>query len=78
MENEPTLASLSLSIRDCKDTLDSLHHRMDRFYSWASQLQVEHRDLRQRTGFIEGVVLHGEDLSVCGSRKMESQIHRDT
>jgi hypothetical protein len=29
---------------------------MDRFYSWASQLQVEHRDLKQRVGFIEGVM----------------------
>jgi hypothetical protein len=26
---------------------------MDRFYAWASQLQVEFRDMKQRIGFIE-------------------------
>ena len=35
------------------NSLDSLHHRMDRFYAWASALQVEFRDLKQRIGFIE-------------------------
>ncbi len=52
----PTITSISLSLRDCTDSLASLHQRMDRFYSWASQLQVEHRDLKQRVGFIEGVM----------------------
>ena len=26
---------------------------MSRFYAWASQLQVEFRDMKQRIGFIE-------------------------
>jgi hypothetical protein len=61
MESEPTLTSLSLSIRDCKDSLSSLHHRIDRFYAWASQLQVEHRDLKQRVGFVEGIMLDEDE-----------------
>jgi hypothetical protein len=40
-------------IRKINDSLDSLHSRMDRFYCWASQLQVEFRDIKQRIGFIE-------------------------
>jgi hypothetical protein len=38
------------------DSLDSLHQRMDRFYAWASQLQVEFRDMKQRIGFLEATV----------------------
>jgi hypothetical protein len=52
------------TLRDCTDSLDSLHQRMDRFYAWASQLQVEHRDLKQRVGFLEGLVLQPTDPSV--------------
>ena len=40
-------------LQKINDSLDSLHHRMDRFYAWASQLQVEFRDIKQRIGFIE-------------------------
>jgi hypothetical protein len=40
-------------LQKINDSLDSLHHRMDRFFSWASQLQVEFRDIKQRIGFIE-------------------------
>ena len=36
-----------------QDSLDSLHQRMDRFYSWAGQLQSEFRSMKQRTGFLE-------------------------
>lgn len=39
-----------------QDSLDSLHNRMDRFYSWAGLLQSEFRSMKQRTGFIETVV----------------------
>jgi len=51
-------------LRDIKDSLDSLHQRMDRFYAWASQLQVEMRNAHQRLGFIEkntegGVMFYG-------------------
>ena len=35
------------------DSLDSIHHRMDRFYAWASELQVEHRNFKQRVAFLE-------------------------
>ena len=45
--------------RDLADSLASLHQRMDRFYAWASQLQVEHRDLKQRVSFLESFVLQG-------------------
>jgi uncharacterized protein (DUF3084 family) len=40
-------------IQKINDSLDSIHFRMDKFYAWASQLQVEFRDLKQRIGFIE-------------------------
>lgn len=36
-----------------QDSIDSLHHRMDRFYSWAGLLQAEFRSMKQRMGFIE-------------------------
>jgi hypothetical protein len=39
-----------------QESVDSLHHRMDRFYSWAGLLQAEFRNMKQRTGFIEEVV----------------------
>ena len=42
-----------LELRDVKDSLDSLHQRMDRFYAWAAQLQVEMRNVHQRLGFLE-------------------------
>ena len=45
-----------MELQKLNDSLDSLHKRMDRFYSWASQLQVEHRDLKQRIGFIESTI----------------------
>ncbi len=40
-------------LQDLQDSLDSAHHRLDRFYSWASQLQVETRNIQQRLKFIE-------------------------
>ncbi len=54
---EAEFVTISIALRDCNDSLASLHQRMDRFYAWASQLQVEHRDLKQRVGFLEGLVL---------------------
>ena len=42
-----------MELRDVKDSLDSLHQRMDRFYAWAAQLQVEMRNVQQRLGFLE-------------------------
>ena len=35
------------------DSLDSIHHRMDKFYAWASELQVQHRNIKQRVDFLE-------------------------
>ena len=35
------------------DSLDSIHHRMDKFYAWASELQVQHRNFKQRVDFLE-------------------------
>jgi hypothetical protein len=40
-------------LRDVSDKLDSLHHRMDKFYEWAALLQKEFRDMQQRQRFIE-------------------------
>lgn len=45
------------TLRDCSDSIASLHQRMDRFYAWASQLQVECRNLKQRVGYLESLVL---------------------
>ena len=49
-----------MEMQKINDSLDSLHHRMDRFYAWASQLQVEFRDMKQRIGFIESNILSFE------------------
>lgn len=46
-----------------QDSLDSMHIRMDRFYSWAGLLQSEFRSMKQRTGFIEGVVQENFDFT---------------
>ena len=35
------------------DSLDSVHHRIDKFYAWASELQVQHRNFKQRVDFLE-------------------------
>ena len=40
-------------LRDVHDKLDSLHRRMDKFYEWASLIQKEHRDMKQRQNFME-------------------------
>jgi hypothetical protein len=40
-------------IRNLIDTTDSLHQRMDRFYEWASKLQVEMRNAHQRLWVLE-------------------------
>lgn len=44
---------MDTSARDIHDKLDSLHRRMDKFYEWASILQKEFRDMKQRQGFLE-------------------------
>jgi hypothetical protein len=46
-----------------QDSIDSLHHRMDRFYSWAGLLQQEFRNIKQRIGFIEGMVQEKFDFT---------------
>ena len=40
-------------LRDVHDKLDSLHRRMDKFYEWASLMQKELRDMKQRQNFME-------------------------
>ena len=59
-----------MDLQKVSDSVDSLHHRMDRFYAWASQLQVEFRDLKQRIGFLETTVqsnfyFNDSDAVVC-------------
>ena len=49
------------SLQQYSDSLSLLHQRMDRFYAWASQLQVEHRDVVQRLGFLENLALEEEE-----------------
>ena len=50
-------------LNQLQDSVDSLHSRMDRFYSWAGLLQSEFRNMKQRTGFIEGVVQEKFDFT---------------
>jgi hypothetical protein len=44
---------MDTNTREFSDKLDSLHRRMDKFYEWASILQKEFRDMKQRQVFIE-------------------------
>ena len=46
-----------------QDSLDSIHQRMDRFYSWAGLLQSEFRSMKQRTGFMEGLMQERFDFT---------------
>ncbi len=50
-------------LQQINDSLDSMHHRMDRFYAFASQLMVEHRDMKQRIGFLESKLLTEADTN---------------
>ena len=52
---------MEMELRDVKDSLDSLHQRMDRFYAWAAQLQVEMRNVQQRLGFLESGMQFNQD-----------------
>lgn len=47
-------AALERRLEQMQDSLDSMHSRLDKFYSWAGQLQAEFRSMKQRTGFLEG------------------------
>ena len=48
-------------MRDMVDKLDSLHHRMDSFYSWAAVLQKEFRNLSHRVQLLESKLVSGLD-----------------
>jgi hypothetical protein len=61
-----------MELQKISDSLDSLHQRMDRFYQWASQLQVEFRDIKQRIGFIESSTQ--TDFSFNDSCKQEEEL----
>jgi hypothetical protein len=39
--------------QELQDSLESLHKRMDSFYSWAAQLQLELRNIQKRQVFLE-------------------------
>lgn len=67
--SQPQPLSAATLLR-CSDSIDGLHRRMDRFYAWASQLQVEHRDLKQRISYLEGLVL----LAPAGCAAPEIQV----
>lgn len=54
-------------IRDLKDSLDSIHQRMDRFYAWASQLQVEMRNTHQRLKFLENTLANSMEFNGMSS-----------
>ena len=55
-------------MRDLKDSLDSLHQRMDRFYAWASQLQVEMRNVQQRVKFLENTLENNASFNNMNSK----------
>lgn len=63
-------------IRDVKDALDSLHRRMDRFYSWASQLQVEMRNVNQRLWILETALGKGlvSNVKIVSNVKLVSDV----
>ena len=44
---------MATELRDLCDRVESLHRRMDRFYEWASSLQVEARNTNQRLWALE-------------------------
>ena len=58
-----TPSDIEQRLTQLQDSLDSLHNRMDRFYSWAGLLQSEFRSMKQRTGFIETVVQGNFDFT---------------
>ena len=58
-----TPSDIERRLTQLQDSLESLHHRMDRFYSWAGLLQSEFRNMKQRTGFIEGMVQEKFDFT---------------
>ena len=62
----------NMELQKINDSLDSLHFRMDKFYNWASQLQVEFRDIKQRIGFIESSTQ--TDFSFNDSCKQEEEL----
>jgi hypothetical protein len=41
------------ALQKMQDSLDSMHTRLDRFYSWAAELQVQIRNLQGRQSFLE-------------------------
>jgi uncharacterized protein (DUF3084 family) len=59
-------------VQKINDSLDSLHHRMSRFYAWASQLQVEFRDMKQRITFLESST--HTDFSFNDACKQEEEL----
>ena len=63
-------------LQKLQDSLDSAHHRLDRFYSWASQLQVETRNIQQRLKFTESqlkIDFSGENDSRKNSSSEEEE-----
>jgi hypothetical protein len=51
------------------DSLDSLHKRLGLFFDWASQLQAEFRDLKQRVGVLEQSADGGKEQELIGRLK---------
>ena len=39
-----------------QDSLDSLHSRMDKFYAWAAELQLQMRNIQSRQTFLESQI----------------------
>ena len=58
-----TQGDIDKRLTQLQDSIDSLHHRMDRFYSWAGLLQSEYRSMKQRMGFIETVAQDNFDFT---------------
>jgi hypothetical protein len=43
-------------LQKINDSIESLNIKIDKFYHWASQLQVEFRDMKRRVEFIEDAI----------------------
>ena len=41
------------ALQALQDSVDSLHLRVDKFYSWAAELQLQIRNLQGRQTFLE-------------------------
>jgi len=44
------------ALQEIRDSLDSIHQRVDRFYAWAAELQLQMRNIQGRQTFLESQI----------------------